>query len=153
MNNVDEASRWLKDARACLRTSQDVIGRKDWRAAIQNAQLCIELSAKAVIAYFAEPEWTHNVRRQLIGILDDQKEEMLEGLELEIIQRLYRLAEEVGETAPWHGRSTYGEERDGVWTPAVELCKRGKAKELLSVAERSLESASKFLKLIRSTGS
>ena len=55
MKNTSEVTRRLKDARAYLTSARKNLPLEEHRVVVQNVQLCIELSAKAVIAYFAEP--------------------------------------------------------------------------------------------------
>jgi len=50
MNNLVEMSRWLKDARASLKAAERNFKAKDFRVTTQQAQLSIELSAKAMIS-------------------------------------------------------------------------------------------------------
>ncbi|MBI4641564.1 MAG: HEPN domain-containing protein [Candidatus Tectomicrobia bacterium] len=61
MNNLDEVQRRLIDAKDCFVRAERDFSFQDYRGTIQNAQLAIDLSAKAVISYFNEPEWTHNL--------------------------------------------------------------------------------------------
>ena len=42
MKNVTEASRWLRDAEACLHSAQRALDVQDYRVVVQNAQLCGE---------------------------------------------------------------------------------------------------------------
>lgn len=147
MNNLEELNIWLKDAKDCLQRAERCLQVEDWRGVVQNAQLCIEFSAKAIISYFAEPEWTHNPKNQLIAILKDREKELSEKLGQEIIQGLYRLAEDSGEVSPWHGRSTYGEER-GMRIAAVDLCTKEVAVKLIKMARHSIETATPFSQAI-----
>ena len=55
MKNTSEVTRRLKDARVCLTSARKNLPLEEHRVVVRNAQLCIGLSAKAVIAYFAEP--------------------------------------------------------------------------------------------------
>lgn len=147
MNNLEELNIWLKDAEDCLQRAERCLQVDDWRGVVQNAQLCIELSAKAVISYYAEPEWTHNPKKQLIAILKDRERELLEKLGQQIIQRLYCLAEDSEEASPWHGRSTYGDERV-TRIAAVDLCTKEVAENLIKKARKSFESAISFSQAI-----
>nr|HID13241.1 HEPN domain-containing protein [Anaerolineae bacterium] len=141
-----EASRWLKDARACLNSARWAYQAPDYRATVQNAQLAVELAAKAVIAYFEEPLWEHDPSPQLRRILDKLDEVIGPGLEADTVEALYLLAGDAKEVAPWHGRSTYGQaDEAGVWVPAVDLCTRRIAESLLERAERALPAAEVFL--------
>jgi HEPN domain-containing protein len=140
VRNIIEAQRWLKDAKACLNTARSVFPLGDYRATIQNAQLCIELSAKAIIAYFAEPVWRHDPSEQLLKLLEEHKGEIGEGL----AANLHTLAQDAREAAPWHGWSVYGRMEPGGWVPAVDLCTEEKARNLLERAEAAFQTASSF---------
>lgn len=69
MNSTAEAARWLRDAEACLASAERALTAQDYRVAVQNAQLCVEHSTKAVIAHFAEPLWRHDPSPQLLRLL------------------------------------------------------------------------------------
>lgn len=62
MNNIEEAKRWFKDADAYYKDALRNFKEKAWRDCVHDAQLCIEQSAKTIIAFFEEPEWTHDLR-------------------------------------------------------------------------------------------
>jgi hypothetical protein len=146
MRNVTEVSRWHRDAQACLTSAQRALALEDHRVAVQNAQLCIELSAKAVIAYFAEPLWRHDPSPQLRSILTVQAEAIAERGGQGLVQALHQLATDAEEAAPWHGWSTYGKEsEDGTWIAAVDLCIREVAEDLLIRARRAFQALSDFL--------
>jgi hypothetical protein len=125
VKNTLETQRWLRDAEACLSTAQTVFSLGDYRAVVQNAQLCIELSAKAVIACFAEPVWRHEIE---------------EGLS----ERLHVLADDVQEAAPWHGWSVYGHLEPEGWMPAVDICTEETARDLLGKAIQGFQTAGEF---------
>lgn len=140
MKNTLEAQRWLRDAQACLNTAQTVFPLGDYRAAVQNAQLCIELSAKAVIACFAEPAWRHDPSEQLLKLIKEYEDEFGEGL----ADRLRTLAEYAREAAPWHGWSVYGRLEPEGWISAVDLCTEETARDLLGKAVLAFRTASEF---------
>jgi len=147
MRNLSEVEVRLRDAESSLRSAENNFMLRDWKVTVQNAQLCIELSAKAVIAYFEEPWWTHDPSEQLLSVIEARKEE-LEALR-DVLQRLYALAEDAEMAAPWHAWSTYGRRaEDGSWVPAVELCSEGTAKDILERARRSYETAREFFETI-----
>jgi len=144
MRNLSEVEIRLRDAQASLSTAQRSFPTKDHRAVVQNAQLCIELSAKAVIAYYEEPAWTHDPSEELLKILEEHGEEIAEMLGSEV-ESLYTLAEDAGVAAPWHARSAYGmRNEDGIWLPAVDVCSKEAAKNLLERASRAYETAVRF---------
>lgn len=140
MKNVIEVNRWLRDAEACLHSAQRALEVQDYRVAVQNAQLCVELSAKAVIAQFAEPLWRHDPSPQLRRLLDVHRETMAKRFGEEMLASLQQLAEDVQEAAPWHGWSTYGRElEDKGWVAAIDLATEAIANDLLQRAQRSLQ--------------
>lgn len=149
MKNVTEASRWLRDAEACLHSAQRALDVQDYRVVVQNAQLCIELSAKAVIAQFAEPLWRHDPSPQLRRLLDARGEAIVRRCGEEMLASLGQLVEDAQEAAPWHGWSTYGRElEDKGWVAAVDLSTETIASDLLQRAQRSLETAQSWVTLL-----
>ena len=149
MKNTTEASRWLRDAEACLRSAQRALDIQDYRVVVQNAQLCIELSAKAVIARFAEPLWRHDPSPQLRHLLDAYGEVISKRCSREMLASLRQLAEDAQEAAPWHGWSTYGRElEDKGWVAAVDLSTETIASDLLRRAQRSLQTAQSWVTLL-----
>ena len=136
--------RWDFGLRPSLSIAQRSFPVEDYRAVVQNAQLCIELSAKAGIAYYEEPAWTHNPSEEPLKILEERGEEIAEMLGNEL-ESLYTLAEDTEVAAPWHARSTYGmRSEDGIWLPAVDICTKVVAEHLLERASRSYKTAVRF---------
>ena len=141
MKNLTEAKRRMMDAEDCLRTAQELFLAKLYRGCVQNSQSCVELCAKAVISIFSEPDWTHDPGRQLQAILKSHKAEF----DKVVSEELIRLAQNATELAPWHGKTTYGEEMQGEFVPAVELCTEEKAEWALGKAKIAFDVANKFL--------
>jgi HEPN domain-containing protein len=149
VKNVTEAGRWLRDAEACLRSAEQARDIQDYRVAVQNAQLCVELSAKAVIAQFAEPLWRHDPSPQLRRLLDVHGEMIVRRCGEGMLASLRQLAEDAQEAAPWHGWSTYGREiEDEGWVAAVDLSTEAVASDLLQRAQRSVLTARSFAALM-----
>lgn len=149
MKNITETERGLRDAEACLRSTQWAVEVQDYRVAAQNAQLCVELSAKAVIAHFAEPLWRHDPSPQLRRLLDAHGEALERRCGAEMLASLRQLAEDAQEAAPWHGWTTYGRElEDKGWVAAVDLATEAVASELLQRAQRSLLTAQSLAGLL-----
>ncbi|HIC91647.1 MAG TPA: HEPN domain-containing protein [Syntrophaceae bacterium] len=148
MTNIVEVKRRLEDARVCLESAERNLEIGDYRVAVQNAQLCVELSAKAVISYFTEPHWTHNPKSQLLSVLDGRKLDISRSLGVQIINGLYQIAEDAEEVAPWHMWSVYGREMDEGLVPAARLATKDVAIKLLESARRSFKIVQKFLKKI-----
>lgn len=144
MNNLSEVEIRLKDASASLESARRAFSAADYRVVVQNAPLCLELSAKAIIAYFEEPVWRHNPSRQLQRILKE-RQEINRRLGEEFCKEAQWLAQETAEVAPWHGWSAYRREAEnGTWIPSVDLCTAEVARELLQQAERGLGIARTF---------
>lgn len=92
-------------------------------------------SAKAVIAFYRIPSWSHNPAPELREIADQIPEDVKE-LALELA--------DIAETlAPEHGRVTYGEPLRGL-TP-WEIYSREDAEKTLNYARKALEQAIKVL--------
>lgn len=147
MESREESKRWMKDARAHFQRARRCFQEKDWQGAIQNNQLAIELSTKAVIAYFEEPDWIHSPDRQLIKIVEEHEEEIRERFDQQMVDALIVVAQDVRIVAPWHGWSVYGKARaDSTgWTPAVDLCTQAIAEDLVERAERTFKTVEKFI--------
>jgi len=141
MKNTLEAKEWLREAEGYLEAAKRNMPFGDHRAVVQNAQLCIEFSAKAIIACFSEPAWTHNPGRQLDRLLEKHGGEIEEAMRA----RLRQLIQDVADAAPWHGLSVYGKRTPQGWTPASRLCTPQVAEDLLGKAERSLKTARDFI--------
>jgi len=123
-----------------LARGRDFGPRSDIDVFVQNAQLCIELFAKAIIACFAETVWRHDPSEQLLKLLEEHEGEIGEGL----AAKLRTLAQDVQEAAPWDGWSVYGRMEPGGWVPAVDLCTEERAGDLLERAEAAFQTASSF---------
>jgi len=147
MKNFSEAERWLKDAEVCLSSAEKHLLTHDHRITAQQAQLCVEFSAKSVIACFEEPMWTHDPGSQLERIISQQKEEIATKMGENFIMKLTELARSATWVAPWHGRTTYGRiNPDGSRTSASsELCTKEVTQELINRVGDSFETARIFL--------
>jgi len=145
VNNTHEMRRWLQDAETCLRSAERTLVLNDYRVVVQNAQLAIEMSAKAVIAYFAEPLWHHDPSPQIRRLLNRHAESLARIIGIETRDRLETLAEDAEEAAPWHAWSTYGrEDAEAGWLSAADLCTEVVAEDLLLRARRACETARAF---------
>lgn len=149
MKNYSESERWMKDAKDCLQHMRDCFKSKYWRGIIQNAQLAIELSIKALIALFEEPDWTHNPSKQLIRLINDRRDEIRKRFNQNMVDALMKTAGDAEIAAPWHGWSVYGKAKENGtgWIPAVDLCTADVAKDLMHRAERTIVTVEKFFKL------
>jgi HEPN domain-containing protein len=135
MDIKEEAVRLLREAKEDLGRAIRYFGLKDWVTVIHYSQLAIEKAAKAPISCFEAFEWTHDPSGQLKKLV---KKGLLGDDALEVA--LY-----VKEAAPWHGRSTYGGLREGVWRSPSELCTQEMAIELLDKARKSVKWAAGFI--------
>lgn len=146
MENYSESVRWMRDGSDCFFRAQRCFKEKDWRGAIQNGQLAIELSVKAMIALFEEPEWTHSPDEQFKTIIESKQKELEGKFGSQFIGLLLRVVEDVAIAAPWHGWSVSGREKeDGTdWISAVDLCTKEVAEDLIQRAERTFSTAEKF---------
>jgi len=78
----------------------------DWVGAVSACQLSVECFAKAVIAAFEVPTWSHDPSNQLHGLLA--------RLPAQSVDDVKKLADLAREMAPEHGRSSYGEPSAGI---------------------------------------
>ena len=116
---VELATRYLKEA-------EEAIKRKDYRNTVASSQLCAENAAKAIIALYRIPSWSHDPSHELLEITPNLK------------PKLRKLAEELAEIArklaPEHGRTTYGEPAKGL-TP-WDIYSEEDALEALTMARK-----------------
>jgi len=128
MDRKEEATRLLKEAKEDRGRAIQNSRLKDWVTVIHYSQLAIEKSAKAVISCFEAFEWTHNPSGQLKKLVE-------KGL---LHDDFLKFASYAKEAAPWHGRSTYGGLKNGLWRSPSELCTEEAAIELLNKARKSV---------------
>ncbi len=126
------AQRYLLDA-------EDAYKRGDYREVVAPSQLVAENAAKAVIAVYRVPSWTHDPSHELLELTTQMPRE-LEPLVLE-------LAEIARSLAPERGRAVYGEPSRGL-TP-WDIYSREDAESALSRARRALELALTILRELR----
>ncbi|MDI7267171.1 MAG: HEPN domain-containing protein [Myxococcota bacterium] len=146
MTSGQEWLRWLRDAEQCLDGARGAVQQGHWRSVCLMAQLAIELAAKAVIAAFVEPHWTHDPSGQLrAGVLARSDEEIEAVFGADACGAIERLAGDVAETAEWHGWATYGRRLpDRTWRAAADVCTEDAARDLLLRAERSVATAARL---------
>jgi HEPN domain-containing protein len=136
MDTKEEASRLLREAKEDLDRAIRYSGLKDWVTVIHYSQLAIEKSAKALISCFEAFEWTHDPSEQLKRLLE-------KGL---LPDNFSKVASYAREAAPWHGRSTYGGLKGGIWRSPSELCTEEAGTELLDKAKKSVNKAEGFIR-------
>lgn len=148
MKNFNEAIKLFNDAKQALARGKSLMIEKDYRWATQCAQVCIELSAKAVISCFTEFEWTHNPSRQLLEVIEKNKHKIIEIFGEGVIEELRQIAEDCEFAYPWHGRSVYGEIISAnEYVSAVDICTEDVAKDLINRAERTHSIVEKFINI------
>lgn len=123
------ALRYLEDA-------EEAYGRGDYRGAVASSQLAAENAAKAVVAVYRVPSWSHDPSHELREVIQQIPQEL--RIWVEELASITRLL------APEHGRATYGEPTRGL-TP-WELYTREDAETALGHARRAVELAELLLK-------
>jgi HEPN domain-containing protein len=116
-------------AEGYLREAEENFKREDFRATVAASQLAAENAAKAIIAIFRIPSWSHDPSHELREVI------------FQLPQSLRPLAEELAGIAqllaPEHGRVTYGEPTRGL-TP-WEIYGREDAEKALQLAKKAVE--------------
>ena len=135
INPKSEVDYRMKLAQLYLGDAEDSHKREDTRGTVASSQLAVENAAKAVIAVYRIPSWSHDPSHELRDIIG------------QIPQNLRPLAEELADIAellaPEHGRATYGEPIKGL-TP-WEIYRREDAETALRHARRAVELAKLIL--------
>jgi HEPN domain-containing protein len=126
---MDEVRYRYKLAINYLRDANEAFNRGDWRGTVANAQLSAENAAKAVIAVYRVPSWSHDPSGEL--------QELVDRMPRELADLVIELANIAKRLAPEHGRSTYGEPSMGL-TP-WDIYTQGDAENALSMAKRAVE--------------
>lgn len=127
LNPESEVSYRVRLANQYLREAEEAFKRRDYRSAVASSQLCSENSAKAIIAFFRTPSWSHDPSYELLDLLP--------SLPADLRTLIKELADIVRRLAPEHGRATYGEPLRGL-TP-WDIYDEGSASEALSGARRA----------------
>ena len=135
MDTKEEATRLLREAKEDLDRAIRYSGLKDWVTVIHYSQLATEKSAKALISCFEGFEWTHDPSEQLVKLVK-------KGL---LPNGFLGVASYAKEAAPWHGRSTYGGLKNGLWRSPSEFCTEEAAVELLDKAKKAMNKAAGFI--------
>ena len=135
MDTKEEATRLLREAKEDLDRAIRYSGLEDWVTVIHYSQLAIEKSAKALISCFEAFEWTHDPSEQLKKLVE-------KGL---LPNGFFEVTSYAKEAAPWHGRSTYGGLKNGLWRSPSEFCTEEAAVELLDKAKKAMNKAAGFI--------
>jgi len=131
INPTSEIGYRLKLAERYLMEAEDAYGRGDFRGTVSSSQLAAENAAKAVIAVYRIPSWSHDPSHELREIASQIPQNLKPQLE--------ELAEIAGLLAPEHGRAVYGEPTKGL-TP-WEIYTENDAELALQRAKRAVELA------------
>ena len=134
MTSSRDAEYRLKVAQGFLNESRQDVELRRWRSAVDNAQLAVENSAKAVLALLGPVGRTHNPAVPLRQAL---AEHLLVGADYERAQGLAELCEAMGPDI--HIQTDYGDEVAGR-TP-WELFDEADARKALSIAEEAVSLA------------
>jgi HEPN domain-containing protein len=135
MDTKEEATRLLREAKEDLDRAIRYSGLEDWMTVVHYSQLAIEKAAKALISCFEAFEWTHDPSEQLKKLVE-------KGL---LADGFLEVAAYAREAAPWHGRSTYGGLKNGLWRSPSEFCTEEAAVELLDKAKKAVNKAVEFI--------
>lgn len=146
MTNDIGAEQYLQIVRRTLTIARQNRDQGLYEAGVQYGQLCVENSAKLIIAFFDVPPHTHNPGPELYGIVNDHEATLRAAGGEELIRRLRILARDAEEIAAWHEWSTYGRRMpDGIFQLAQELCTEERAAWAVTLAERSAATAEAFM--------
>jgi len=131
----EEISYKVKIAKRYLEEAGNAYRRRDYRLVVSSSQLSVENAAKAVIAVFRTPSWSHDPSNELLELLNQLPEH---------IRNYTRELASIARTlAPEHGRVTYGEPSRGL-TP-WEIYGEKEAIKSLEMATRALRLMEKIL--------
>ena len=136
LNPLNEVKYRYRLAIDCLSRAERAFSNKDWVVTVSSSQLAIGNFAKAIIAIFEIPTWSHDPSRQLEKLLNKMPSKVMDDIML-----LAKLAKEI---APEHGRSTYGEPDKGL-IPS-DIYKEGHAIDALNKAKKAKEIVEMVLK-------
>jgi HEPN domain-containing protein len=128
-------------AEGFIREANEDMALKRWRSCVDNAQLAIENSGKAVLAMFGVAAKTHDPAQQLAAIVRSQN---LPPDVQEAIQQLLPVLLALG--AAEHFLTDYGDER--TYTLPWDLFTQESATEALSAAQQSHQLANETIKAI-----
>jgi len=103
---IDEVKYRYRLAVNYLREADEAFSIGDWRGTVANAQLSAENAAKAVIAAYRVPSWSHDP--------SDELRELIDRMLGDLVDLIIELANIAKTLAPEHGRSTYGEPSRGL---------------------------------------
>jgi HEPN domain-containing protein len=132
----EEVDYKIKLAKQYLKSAEEAFNRKDYRATVAESQLAAENSAKAVIAFFRVPSWSHNPALEL--------KELLNNIPQSVKHLMEELASIAEVLASEHGRAIYGEPAKAL-TP-WEIYNEDDANSALRYAKKAFDYALFILK-------
>lgn len=133
MKSSRDAEFRLKLGEGFLREAEQDLDLLRWRSCVDNAQMSVENSAKAVIAMRGPVPKVHQVKPALARLLADP---VLEGVAKEV-KGLIDISQQLGFEA--HVRSDYGDESE--YRTPWELFDRGSSEEAVVLARRARDYA------------
>lgn len=139
MNASEQVSYRLKLAQGFFDEAGQDVDLKRWRSAMDNAQLSVENSSKAVLALLGPVGRTHNPAVQLREAL---RQGIFSGDNFTRVQQLAEQAELLGPDI--HMQTDYGDEPGG-HTP-WELFNEPDARHALAVAEQAIQLAQEIVR-------
>ena len=139
LNSLDEVRFRVKLAEKYLKEAEKAYREGDNRTTVGSSQLSVENAAKAVIALYRIPSWSHDPSHEL--------EELIDAIPRGAKRLSKELAVIARRLAPEHGRSTYGEPIRGL-TP-WDLYNRQDAYSALKDAEEAFKHLNGILKRLK----
>ena len=116
----------------------DAFNRNDYRLTVLSSQATCEKAAKAIIAIYRVPSWSHDPSIELLDLLNDLPKDLKEDI--------VKLADLVHKIAPEHSRATYSEPSKSL-TP-WDLYDKQYAQKTLERANEAIKIMSKILKTL-----
>ena len=136
----------MREVPRALDAARETLALGHFVVAIQQAQICVEYCARAVIHSYGEPAWGHSDAEDLEKALLHHGSDLRRRFGRETLRALQQFAADDREMAPWHSRTVYGMRyQDGTFHPPSEMCTQAIAERALLLAERSLTAAQGFL--------
>ncbi len=139
MNFKKDAEYRLRLAEGFLKEALQDISLERWRSCVDNAQLSVENSAKAIVSLFEPVEKTHRPEKQLERLLSEDR---LDKAGSEILKEMIPIVSELG--FEQHLMTDYGDEvsKKDPW----ELFKEEDAKKASEMAQKCFKGAEAIYK-------
>ncbi|NHW44296.1 MAG: HEPN domain-containing protein [Candidatus Verstraetearchaeota archaeon] len=139
MDPLNEALYRFRLARGHLARAERLLALGDRAGAVHFAQLAVENFAKAIVALYEVPTWSHDPSSQLLRLLNRVPQSLAE--------EVCELASIARELAPEHGRSAYGEPSGGL-TPD-DIYTEAHARGFVAKALRAREIVAKVFEALK----